>query len=211
MEVCDTITYKNQKIVAFITDKDKAKFFYDKDYGILLGFLRSGPKTIKEIEEAYQLAGNEKSDKTIYRYIKELSEEGLVVEAGKRIYTDDENKNRTLTIYMRTAKVYWDKTQEFKKEDMKSSKMLKIYKAYKILLDELDEDKTIKIKCIEDIFSLVYQKGERQAFELLEKADDKVFDLLEDLDYFDINEFVLNLAWLVLTLNLDFKKKIENY
>ena len=100
MEVQDVITY-NQKIVSYIKDKDIAQYFYDKDYGLLLQFLRSGPKTIKEIENAYSSAENEKSDKTIYRYIKDLTEHGLVVEAGKRIYTDEQNKNKTSTIFMR--------------------------------------------------------------------------------------------------------------
>jgi len=46
MRVQDVITY-NQKITMRIKDKEVAKYFYDKDYGILLTFLRTGPNQIK--------------------------------------------------------------------------------------------------------------------------------------------------------------------
>ncbi|NHK30067.1 MAG: hypothetical protein FK730_01860 [Asgard group archaeon] len=209
MKVQDVITY-NQKITANITDKEMAKFFYDQDYGLLLKFLRTGPKTIKEIEEIYRLEDNEKSDKTIYRYIKDLSEAGLVVEAGQRIFTDEEHRNKSVKIYMRTAKVFHDNSGAMKGEsEVEKTKEKKLYyKAYKILLDLLEEDKDFTENCIEGIIDKIYLEGQDLATKLIEKSGDEVFELLAEYDFTELNEFILNLAWLIMIYKKDFKNKL---
>ncbi|NHJ40622.1 MAG: hypothetical protein FK731_11365 [Asgard group archaeon] len=210
MKVQDVITY-NQKITANITDKEIAKFFYDEDYSILLKFLRTGPKTIKEIEEAYRLDDNEKSDKTIYRYIKDLSEVGLVVEAGQRIFTDEEHRNKSVKIYMRTAKVFHDNSGAMKGESEvdKTKEKKEYYRAYKILLDLLEEDKNFTEDCIEEIIDKIYLEGQDLASKLIEKAGDEIFELLAKYDFNDVNEFILNLAWLIMIYKKDFKNRLS--
>ncbi|HUT80746.1 MAG TPA: helix-turn-helix domain-containing protein [Candidatus Bathyarchaeia archaeon] len=208
MQVQDVITY-NQKVAKNITDKEVAQCFYDNDYSILLKFLRTGPKTIKEIEEYYKLEGNEKSDKTIYRYISTLSDAGLVVEAGKRIYTDDEFKNKSLTIYMRTAKVFNDLTKEMRSDMTKDKKFKRGYEAFRILLDLSDENKSFNEDCIAKIIEKVYIDGIDLASSLMEKVDEKIFDLLEGYDFGDVNDFILNTAWLLMIHKNDFKKILD--
>jgi len=213
MEVQDVITY-NQKIVSYIKDKEIAQYFYDKDYGLLLQVLRSGPKTIKEIEIAYRTADNEKSDKTIYRYIKDLTDNGLLVEAGKRIFTDEQNKNKTSTIFMRTAKVFYDHTKTWKIHDQskdKDEKMNNVFSALKILLESLYEGKEFSIDYITKIYNKIYNKGDELALEAIEKTGDKLFKLLEHLDYFDLNEFILNLNWFLLVFDEKFRKELDSY
>lgn len=212
VEVQDVVTY-NQKIVTYIKDTEIAEYFYDKDYGILLQFLRSGPKTLKEIEIAYRAADNEKSDKTIYRYLKDLTEKGLVVEAGKRIFTDEQNKNKTVTIFMRTAKMFYDHTKTWKiheKTKADDEKKNKMYAALKILLDGLYEDREFSVEKIADIYNKVYSEGDELALETIEKAGDKVFNLLEHLDYYDLNEFILNLNWFLLVFDEKFRKELDS-
>jgi len=213
VEVQDVITY-NQKIVSYIKDTEIAQYFYDKDFGLLLQFLRSGPKTLKEIEDAYKTADNEKSDKTIYRYIKDLTENGLVVEAGKRIFTDEQNKNKTVTIYMRTAKVFFDHTKTWKTNEKtkdKDEKMNKIYNALKILLESLYEGKEFSVEYISKIYNKIYNEGDELALETIEKTGDEVFNLLEHLDYNDLNEFILNLNWFLLVFDEKFRKDLDSY
>lgn len=209
MKIQDVITY-NQKITANITDKEIAKYFYDQDYGILLKFLRTGPKTIKEIEEAYRLVDNEKSDKTIYRYIKDLSEKGLVVEAGQRIFTDEEHRNKSVKIYMRTAKVFHDNSGAMKGESEveKTKEKKAYYRAYKILLDLLEEDKDFTEECIEGIIDKIYLEGQKLATQLIEKSGDEVFQLLAEYDFTEVNEFIMNLAWIIMIYKKDFKNKL---
>ena len=213
VEVQDVITY-NQKIVSYIKDVEIAKYFYDKDFGLLLQFLRSGPKTLKEIEGAYKIADNEKSDKTIYRYIKDLTESGLVVEAGKRIFTDEQNKNKTVTIFMRTAKVFYDHTKTWKTHEQtkdKDEKMNKLYTALKILLESKYEGKEFSIDYISKIYNTIYNEGDELALETIDKAGDDVFNLLEHLDYGDLSEFLLNLNWILLVFNEKFRKDLDSY
>ncbi|MHA1441701.1 MAG: hypothetical protein ACTSPK_07570 [Candidatus Heimdallarchaeota archaeon] len=213
MEVQDVITY-NQKIVSYIKDTVVAQYFYDKDYGILLQFLRSGPKTLKEIEAAYQAADNEKSDKTIYRYIKDLTENSLVVEAGKRIFTDEQNKNKTVTIFMRTAKVFYDHTKTWKTHEEtkdKDEKMNKIYNALKILLESKYEGKEFSVEYLSKIYNTIYNEGDELALETIEKTSDEVFNLLEHLDYSDLSEFLLNINWFLLVFDEKFRKDLDSY
>ena len=207
MQVQDVITY-NQKIVFRIRDKEVAKYFYDKDYELLLRILRTGPKTIKEIEEAYRAEGNEKSDKTLYRYIRTLEEVGLAVEAGKRIYTDEEHRNKSVSIFMRTAKVFFDESKVDEHDKSKKASADE-YKAYKSLLDLLDEEKTFTVECLQEILHKVKKEGEDLAIELIQKADDDVFNLLLKHDFTDINTFILNLAWLIMVYKKNLKERME--
>ncbi len=205
MRVQDVITY-NQRVTKRIKDKEVSKYFYDKDYGLLLTFLRTGPKTIKEIEEAYAAEGNEKSDKTLYRYIRTLEEVGLAVEAGKRIFTDEDNRNKSVSIFMRTANVFFDDTED--KVKTKASKR-KIYQAYKLLLDQVDENKSFTKECIENIMGKLTQ-GEELAIEFIQNSDEKVFDLLQGQDFTEINQFIQNIAWLIMIYKNDIKEILKS-
>jgi hypothetical protein len=209
MKVQDVITY-NQKITINVTDKETAKYFYDKDYGFLLKFLRTGPKTIKDIEEAYLADGNEKSDKTIYRYIDKLTEVGLVVEAGQRIFTDEEHRNKSVNIYMRTAKVFHDHSGAVKGESEvdKTQESTDYYKAFKILLDLLDSELNISEKKYESVIDKLYLDYKEIASGLIEKAGDELFQLLTELDFTDVNEFILNLSWFVMLYKKGLIKKL---
>ncbi len=201
----DVITY-NQRVTLKVKDKEVSKYFYDKDYGLLLTVLRTGPKTIKEIEEVYAAEGNEKSDKTLYRYIRTLGDVGLVVEAGKRIFTDDENRNKSVSIFMRTAKVFFDDTMET--STTKASKK-KNYQAYKLLLDQVDEEKTFTKECIETIMAKL-SKGEELAIEFIQNSDEKVFELLKGQDFTEINQFIQNIAWLIMIYKNDIKETLKS-
>lgn len=205
MRVQDVITY-NQVVTKRIKDKEISKYFYDKDYGLLLTFLRTGPKTIKEIEDAYAAEGNEKSDKTLYRYIRTLEEVGLAVEAGKRIFTDEENRNKSVSIFMRTAKVFFDDTMD--KSTTKTSKK-KIYQAYKLLLGQVDEDQLFTKECIENIMTKL-SKGEELAIEFIQNSDEKVFELLKGQDFTEINQFIQNIAWLIMIYKNDIKEILKS-
>ena len=60
-------------------------------------------KLIKEFLVKLKLSNYLKSDKTIYRYVKELSNAGLIVPGGQRVLT---GKTATETIYMRKARIF---------------------------------------------------------------------------------------------------------
>ncbi len=80
--------------------------FRDKNLLFLRNILNKiGPLTVKEIIEEFEKSNDvdEKSDKTIYRYISKLKELDMVTQVGKRIYVDD---LKTETLFGVTAKFF---------------------------------------------------------------------------------------------------------
>jgi DNA-binding transcriptional ArsR family regulator len=95
--------------VKIINTSQAMKLLDDPDYYIIIEILRKKPMTIREIEEAYSLKAADhetvgaKSYNTIYRYLKALEKEGLVIPAGKRI---EFGKTASETLFSRTAKLF---------------------------------------------------------------------------------------------------------
>jgi len=135
-----------------------------------------------------------------------LGEVGLAAEAGKRIFTDEENRNKSVSIFMRTAKVFFDDTQD--KAQTKAMQR-KLYQAYKLLLDQVDENKSFTNECIENIMDKV-TNGEKLAIEFIQNSDEKVFELLEGKDFTEINQFISNIAWLLTIYNEDLKELLKS-
>lgn len=107
MKTQDVIINK-EKIVKTIFDKKSAKCLSDdKNCQLLLSFLLTGPMTFEDLKQAFKSVQAEKSDKTIYGYLNKLKKANLVMETGKRIITFSESKIKTLTLYSRTAKVFY--------------------------------------------------------------------------------------------------------
>jgi len=107
METQDVIINK-EKLVKTIYDLGSVKCLQDdKNCELLLNFLLNDPMTFEDIKEAFKTVNAQKSDKTIYGYLNRLKKAHLVMEAGKRIITYSESHIKTLTLYSRTAKVFY--------------------------------------------------------------------------------------------------------
>jgi len=107
METQDVIINK-EKLVKTIYDLESVKCLQDdKNCELMLNFLLNGPLTFEDIKEAFKMVNAQKSDKTIYGYLNRLKKADLVMEAGKRIITFSESHIKTLTLYSRTAKVFY--------------------------------------------------------------------------------------------------------
>lgn len=104
----DAITY-SQPLMKEISDDNAKKAFLDPNLSQILVILRytNKPMTVDELEESFKAIGQEKSSKTIYRYLKKLEDAELVVQAGKRVFSKDVKKLRTKTLYMRAAKLFF--------------------------------------------------------------------------------------------------------
>jgi DNA-binding transcriptional ArsR family regulator len=92
-----------------ISDDNAKKAFLDPNLSQILLILRDSnkPMTVDELEESFKAIDQEKSSKTIYRYLKKLEDAELVVQAGKRVFSRDMKKIRTKTLYMRAAKLFF--------------------------------------------------------------------------------------------------------
>ncbi|MCK5047367.1 MAG: hypothetical protein KAS22_12350, partial [Candidatus Heimdallarchaeota archaeon] len=67
----DVITYKPAKLI-FIKDEKKNQLFHDENLNYVLKFLRKGAMTIHDLSDSFKQIDDEKSDKSIYRYLHKL-------------------------------------------------------------------------------------------------------------------------------------------
>jgi predicted transcriptional regulator len=103
---------QQQDIISFtpslmkaIHEEDISRMISNPTYFPIIKVLRKGPMTVKEIEKAYNKEAEvAKSDKTIYRYLKELEKANLVKPAGQRVIL---GKTATETLFTRTARAFY--------------------------------------------------------------------------------------------------------
>ena len=80
MESQDVITY-TQPIVKVIEDEKAIDVMKDTNLIPVLRFLRKGPMTINDLVDIFKKKGDQKSDKTIYRYLQAPVKAKLVAKA----------------------------------------------------------------------------------------------------------------------------------
>ena len=90
-----------QEGIRIIRDPKIITFFEDENSSIILNLLREKPMTVKELTKRYnefvtekgtkqrlpqeRILENLRTDKTMYRYIKDLKKAKLIAPAGQRI------------------------------------------------------------------------------------------------------------------------------
>ena len=148
----DVINFQEEGVLV-IKDPKRSGMVKDDNYYSVLWALREGPLTVKEISKRYKryvnlkvekmgLEGEERekkitemcrSEKTIYRYLKDLLEAGLVAKAGQRVVL---GKTITENLFSRTARIYlleetregWWKSDEGKNILERASRILSLVK-----------------------------------------------------------------------------------
>ena len=103
-----------------VRDPKIIEYFEDENYSIILNVLREKPMTVKELTKRYneyvtekgtkqrlpqqRILENLRTDKTMYRYIKELTKAKIIAPAGQRMVI---GKTATEVLYARTAKIFY--------------------------------------------------------------------------------------------------------
>jgi hypothetical protein len=104
----DLVTYTAPP-VKVIRDSEVINLFYIPNYYVIIIALRQGPMTVRDLEQAFKERAKKhkglqaRSDKSIYRYLKELENAGLVVPAGQRVVS---GKMVTETLFARTGQIF---------------------------------------------------------------------------------------------------------
>jgi hypothetical protein len=146
--------------------------------------------TFKEREEAFRSEGKEKSNKTIYRYLKRLEDGNLVVQAGKRVWTDENKKIKTDTLYMRTAKIFFPKKGKKEESCQEKTGDSDFFKALEILMSKRLK---MKIKSQSNLESVVYKLRDSLAkfgTDIIKNADENSVTLISSLDWKNINSLL---------------------
>ncbi|MFW9924523.1 MAG: ArsR family transcriptional regulator, partial [Candidatus Thorarchaeota archaeon] len=142
----DIITNK-QKLVEVFEDNNVEGVLDDDNHRYLLHYLNKGPLTVEELRIAFVKSGNEKSDKTIYRYLNKLKKAGLVIEAGKRIFMDEENQIKTQTLFARVAKIIFTPYNKMERNPELKRKSLNILN--NVLKERLKINTDAKLDCLD--------------------------------------------------------------
>lgn len=176
MDVRDVII-NQEKYVKTIYDPEHAKTLQDdKNCQLLLNFLLEGPMTFEDIKEAFKQVQAEKSDKTIYGYLNKLKKADLVMETGKRIITYSENQIKTLTLYSRTAKVFYIAIDTEKKARDNYFKLTGKLLCQILGFDSLDED------YFKELYDRYIELKRKDITKINEQADDEIVQMLAETD-----------------------------
>lgn len=149
----DIIDFK-PAILKVLSDDKTHKVLANPNHEVIIPILRKGPMTVQEITKAFNEISKksdvieEKSDKTIYRYLKTLEEVGVVVAAGQRVVM---GKTATEKLYMRTARVF---EIRFKYIDWMGEEGNEWAERFGTLVGYmLNIDQIPSVKCIQEFFA----------------------------------------------------------
>ena len=196
MSFQDIIT-NQQKLVQVLSGKMIEEVLEDDNHRYLLHFLFEGPLTVEELKIAFRNSGNEKSDKTIYRYLNKLKKAGLVIEAGKRIYTDKENQIKTQTLFSRIAKVIFTPFNKVDRDPELKRKALEITSL--MLKERLQLKNNANLNCLQEkIDTLVISKHKAIADYFKETENEDVLELVQTMDIAELYPILDIASWILL-------------
>jgi len=200
-----------QEEVRVVRDPKLVKFFYDESYAPIFWVLRSGPMTVKDIESRYnemvKLKGSERglskkdleklerSDKSIYRYIKELTKIGLVAPSGHRVVM---GKTATEILYVRTAKIFYLKSLE--DDNWKCKICMKHLSKASELLSLSRGIKPPKPEKLAEIMAKIESDSEAEIFRVFEDKKEEVQEIFSDITFTDSDRilYVFRILYLAL-------------
>ena len=202
----EVVTYK-QKPVKIIKDTKTLKVFHDENLMMVLKFLKKGPKSIQDLVENFKTYGDEKSDKTIYRYLHKLIQVKLVAKAGKRVTSVDEEDLMSETIYLRTAKAFIT-VSPIDDRECKGSEECPVWEATRLLVGQ-NFNNTGDKKAFAKFATDLDRKIDNLVIQMFESADEETLDKIADLDWSGINHVMQFSGWLALSTKKDLKTELE--
>lgn len=190
------------KPLLLITNDEANQLLWDFSHSALVRILRQGPMTLKEIEKEYsEIAKKEelidqKSDTTLYRYVKALESAGLITQAGKRVYF---GKNATEILYARTARVFQNQALHTSYWESERGRTFydRMYAAISNIYDGYEADK----ECLRN-YILKFERAKETEFEkLLPKLDEDELDAITGGDWWEIEQTLRYSSLFALLLN----------
>ncbi|MGC9779900.1 MAG: winged helix-turn-helix transcriptional regulator [Candidatus Heimdallarchaeota archaeon] len=192
----DIIT-NQQKIVQFFSSDDIKDTLADENHRQVLHFLFKGPLTVEELEVAFKKSGNDKSDKSIYRYLSKLKKTGLVIEAGKRFLSDTENQIKTQTLFSRVSKIIFAPLGVFGPEEELRSKSLEIVNL--IFQERMNFKNSADKACLKEKIEGVYTQKNNTIAQFFEgNNNEKLLSLIQELDIHELYPILDFAGWVLL-------------
>ncbi len=176
-------------ILKIIEDEETLKKLEDPNYELIMSILRKRPMTVKGIATAFNEKAKKssniepKSEKTIYRYLKDLEELGIIIAAGQRVTI---GKTATEKLYMRTARMY---ERRYKYIDWTGEEGNEwAYRFGALIRNMLNTEKEPSPKCIQEFFKkwTTAKKGELEKMATM--APDDVVEIITGCDLRELSE-----------------------
>ena len=205
-KIQDIITY-DQKLFSIVDDEERRDILYDPTYHILISSIKYTPFTVEEIVQKYEEAKKPKSLMTVYRYIRKLTEAGFITEAGKRIITYEDNRNKTVTLYLAAAKIFYDNTYDQLKDDIGGIRK-KECEIYSLLLKNLTTIELKDMECINQIINSIYSYGLNNMSEIMSQHEQDLDKYLSDFGTMMTNTLIVHIGWISAIINEEMREKI---
>ena len=213
-----------------VLNSDKAnEIIKDPQYYPITRVLWHGPLTVEEITEKYNnfieeecnleckkkgIKGEEKKKelekrkrkiKSIYKYVKELEEVGLITEAGFRV---PEGQRTTQTLWDRTAKFYIVKTQTYSWWESVEGRAFadKINKLTKIMFPDYESND----ECMQNLLIELSRMTEEHVLELFSNNLEEVTEIVGEINFENLNHILRELDVIVLLMKMKEVKDIMN-
>ncbi|MEA2071489.1 MAG: hypothetical protein U9O98_09390 [Asgard group archaeon] len=197
MSIKDGIINKEKVVQRVDKPEDVHLLINEKNSVILLDILQQGPMTFEDIRDEFKKKDIEKSDKTIYGYLNRLKKANLVMEAGKRVITYDDNHIKTLTLYSRTAKIFYIG----QKVDRNSKRFNEFNEIILKIINELPKIPKVKLDQLHSFLELKSEK-DQEIFEFInEHVDPESITLLQDYDARSTRYVLDHINWIVFLLS----------
>lgn len=213
-----------QKIKDKIVDLEKSKGEEEfiKKLDELIKFqeyvvkLKENVKTKKELDDEdkiqlkkkakiFLIEKNKRSDKTIYRYLKDLTSLGLVAQAGQRVVF---GKTATESLFCRTAKIFLLRLEDVKWGDCDESRDM---------LDKLSQVfaltyniKPIPVDCLSKLLGRIDDVTGDKFLKMAEDHNNELSDLIRDTSFKQFEKIMHVMNNLTLIMNADsFKEELD--
>ncbi|MCE7748469.1 MAG: hypothetical protein GPJ51_08720 [Candidatus Heimdallarchaeota archaeon] len=196
-EVKETEVKKYTRVLT----EDKISSLVKKDK-----FSKEDDKLIRAVLLLYKLDHHKKSDKTIYRYINELTQAGLLIKAGQRVIT---GKTATETLYARKAKIFLLRQQAHDtwKCDICEATLEKVG-ALIGLSQKIDQP---TVNSLAKLMSKIDMFHEEEQIRLFEQNEKKVLEIIKDCSFKETTHILETFKIIYLMMNAqEFKEELED-
>ena len=153
---------------------------------------------IKDFTKKFKLEKQQKSEKTIYRYIKELTDPkiGLIVQAGRRIIAE---QTATEAIYARKAKIFLlrEHADDTWKCDLCLSTLGKVSK----LVALSTKKKPPSIESLAKLMSSIDTFHEDEQIRLFEQYEKEVKEIIKDCSFKETNHLLNTFRTVYILMN----------
>jgi len=208
----DFITKHPVAIKVISDEKLYFSLLEDPIYEPIIVILREGPLTLEELVERYneyvamkgkerkltkvEIEAAQKSDTSVYRYIKKLEEMGIVFEAGRRI---DPDGRTTKALFSRTAKLFIPATTS--KEWWETTSSKRIIEATAQMFAQALGTKNPDIECIKKFMLDMDTDTSQKSAKFYDEHNDLLTEITKDMGFKEIDKFLSWLNYLLLMVN----------